>query len=365
MWEQERNGKLYLCEAVTDPLTGRRKTYSVRITSDTAKGRREADRRLREKMEEGARPKRLHLSDLIELYGQEHERTVRESTYKRDMSSLKTLLKVLDNVYIDQMNAGYIRRKLIESGKENGTMNELIKRFKSFLMWAYRNDYCTRDVADKLTLFPDKSAREKIQNKFLERDELHLLIETLDLERWKLLTEFLALSGLRIGEAIALDKEDIDSEYIHVTKTYNENLSSIGDPKTSTSRRDVYIQPELADVIKRIRICMMKQALQFGYQDRGFFFSGIDGGRIGYAAYNKQLREAEQKMGIGKHITPHILRHTMTSLFASEGVELSTISRRLGHDGSAITQRVYMHVTKERKEQDIQSIKSVSLLKKA
>ena len=328
MWEQERNGRLYLCDAVTDPLTGRRKTYSVRIALDTAKGRREAQRQLTEKLEMGSRQKRLHLSDLIEIYDDEHVRSVRESTYKRDMSSLRTILSITDDIFIDQMTAGYIRRKLVASGKENSTMNELIKRFKTFLMWAYRNDYIGREVADKLALFPDRSAREKVENKFLEKDELHLLIDTLELERWKLLTEFLALSGLRIGEAIALNKEDVDSEYIHVTKTYNDNLSSLGDAKTATSVRDVYIQPELADVIKRIRICMMKQALKFNYQDKGFLFSGVDGGRIGYAAYNKQLREAEEKMKIGKHITPHVLRHTMTSLFAEEGVPLETISRR-------------------------------------
>ena len=365
MWEQKKGNIRYLCDSVTDPLTGRRKTYMVKLSGDSAKALREAQRRLAEKLETGSRPKRLHLSDLINLYDDEHIRSVRESTYKRDMSSLRTMLSVTDDIFIDQMTAGYIRRKLVESGKENSTMNELIKRFKTFLMWAYRNDYVSREIADKLTLFPDKSAREKVENKFLEREELHLLIDTLEHERWKLLTEFLALSGLRIGEAIALNKEDIDSEYIHVTKTYNEGLALLGDTKTDTSARDVYIQPELAEVIRKIRICMMKQALMYKYQDKGYFMSGIKGRRIGYASYNKQLHIAEVKMGIDKTLTPHILRHTMTSLFAEEGVPLETISRRLGHEDSEITRRVYLHVTKKRKEQDNLSVKSVSLLRKA
>lgn len=364
MWEQTRKGSTYLCERLYDPLTGSAKTLTVKIQGSTAKARREAENRLLAKIENrgSTQTKRLHLSDLIELYEAEHERSVRKSTFARDHSALQTMLKITGDVYIDKMTAGYIRMKLVESGKSNSTLNELIKRMKTFLMWSYQNDYISREVPDKLTLFHDQSAREKIADKFLEKDELQKLLGCFDLDRHRLLTEFLALSGLRIGEALALDNCDVDSEYIHVTKTYNENFSSIGDPKTASSVRDVYIQPELAEVIRKIRICMMKQKMMFGYEDRGYFFSGIDGGRLGYAAYNKQLHLAAEKSGIKKKIVPHTLRHTMTSLFAEAGVPLEVISRRLGHENSNITKRVYLHVTNERKHLDNQEIKSVSIL---
>lgn len=361
MWVTERNNYQYLCERVKDPLTGRSRTLTVKLSSNTVRGRKEAEKRLRAKMEDKATPKRLHLSDLIDLYEQEHERSVRESTFLRDHSTLMTILSIVDDIYIDQMSAGYIRRKLVESGKENSTLNELIKRLKTFLMWAYRNDYIGREVADKLTMFPDRSAREKISDKFLEKSELQTLVNAMELERWRLLTEFLALSGLRIGEAIALDNTDVD-EYIHVTKTYNENLASIGDPKTATSRRDVFVQPELAEVIKKIRICMMRQRMQFGYQDKGYFFSGIDGGRVGYKSYAKYIKQIAEKTKINKKIVPHTLRHTMTSLFAEAGVPLDIISRRLGHENSDITRRVYMHITETRKISDNNKVANVSLL---
>lgn len=361
MWEQTRKGSTYLCERLYDPLTGDSKTLTVKVKGNTAKARREAERRLLDKLE-NPQTKRLHLSDLIKLYEAEHERSVRQSTFARDHSALQTMLKITDDVYIDMMTAGYIRMKLIESGKSNSTLNELIKRMKTFLMWSYQNDYISREVPDKLTLFHDQSAREKIADKFLEKDELQKLLECFDLDRHRLLTEFLALSGLRIGEALALDNCDVDSEYIHVTKTYNENFSSIGDPKTASSVRDVYIQPELAEVIRKIRICMMKQKMMFGYEDRGYFFSGIDGGRLGYAAYNKQLHIAAEKSGIRKKIVPHTLRHTMTSLFAEAGVSLEVISRRLGHHDSKITRDIYYHVTKIQRQKDHEAVRKISIL---
>lgn len=360
MWEQTRNGSLYLCERVYDPLTGNQKIVTVKISKDTQQARKEAQKRLTAKLEEH-KPKRLHLSDLIERYERELERTVRDSTYARNCCSLNTMLKILDDVYIDRLTAGYIRMKLIESGKENGTMNELIKRFKAMLIWAYKNDYMDREVADKLDKFPDKTAREKVADKFLEKEELQKLLNAFELERHRLVTEFLALSGLRFGEMCGLNNEDVD-EYIHVTKSYSENFSRMGDPKTKCSIRDVYIQPELADCIRRIRICMKKQRMMFGYEDKGFFFTGIDGGRIGYAAYAKQLKIATEKAGIEKHVSPHILRHTMTSLFAESGVPLEVISRRLGHESSELTKTIYLHITKIHKEQDNEKVKGVTLL---
>ena len=361
MWEIAKNGSLYLAERTTDRLTGKSRILTVKILSNTPRGRKEAQKRLRDKLE-GEQETALHLSDLIRLYNAEHQKAVRESTYIRDASSLATMLSVTDDILIDRMTAGYIRRKLVESGKENSTCNELIKRFKTFLMWAYRNDYIGREVADKLTLFPDKSAREKIADKFLEREELLILVNAMGVDRWKLLTEFLALSGLRIGEAVALNSEDVDEEYIYVTKTYNESLKLMGDTKTASSARDVYVQPELAEVIRKIRISMMKQRMFFGYEDKGFFFAGIDGDRIGYAAYRKYLHQIAEQTGIRKTIVPHTLRHTMTSLFAEAGVPLDVISRRLGHESSTITKRIYLHITENRKIKDNKEVSSVFLL---
>ena len=361
MWEQTRDGTLYLCERAYEPLTGRARTVSVKIAKDNATSRKEAQKRLQSKLEE-YKPEQLHLSDLIDRYEKEMERTVRDSTYARNVCALNTMLKLLDDVYLEKLTAGYVRRKLIESDKENGTMNELIKRFKAMLIWGYRNDYLGREVADKLTKFPDKTAREKVADKFLEKEELQRLLNAFELDRWRLLTEFLALSGLRIGEAVALNNEDVDDEYIHVTKSYSESFSRMGDTKTKCSVRDVYIQPELADCIKRIRLCMKKQKIQFGYEDKGYLFSGIDGGRVGYAAYKARLAEAAEKAGIEKHVTPHILRHTMTSLFAENGVPLEIISKRLGHESSQLTQHIYLHQTKAHQEQDNQKVKGVTLL---
>lgn len=361
MWETQRSNGLFICERSYDEMTGKAKILSVKIQGTTAKARKEAQQKLLRKLEDHA-PKKMNLSTLLAYYLEEHERTVRLSTYKRDESSLNTMLEILDDVLIEKLTAGYIRRKLIESGKENGTCNELIRRFKTFLGWAYRNDYCDRDIMDKLQLFPEQSTREKVSGKYLEREELKTLTDAMHLERHKLATQFLALSGLRFGEMAALNDEDVDDEYIHVTQTFNEALAQLGPAKTATSVRDVYIQPELAEVIRKIRTCMKKQKMMYGYKDKGFFITGIDGGRYGHAAFNKYLKQIASEVLPEKKVTAHVLRHTMTSLFAEAGIPLETISRRLGHEDSNITKRVYLHVTETKKQKENEQIKQINLL---
>ena len=361
MWETTIKGAPYLQERTYDSTTGKARIISTRITPANAKGRKEAQKRLLERVED-SKPKPLHISDLIEMYEKELEKTVRYSTYKRNVCSINTMMEIIGDPYADRITAGYIRQKLIDSGREIVTLNELIKRFKSFLHWAYMNDFMERDVYDKLQKFPDPGKKQRIADKFLEKDELHDLLDAMDLDRWKLLTEFLALSGLRIGEAVALDGTDVDGEYITVDKSYTENFRSLGPTKTKGSDRRVYIQPELAEVIRKIRVCMMKQRMQYGYEDPGYFFVGIDGGRIGYAVYNKYLKEIAGKVVPNKTVTPHTLRHTMTSLFAEAGVSLEVISRRLGHESSALTKEIYFHVTKEQIRLDNVEVKSVRLL---
>ena len=51
---------------------------------------------------------------------------------------------------------------------------------------------------------------QKIEDKFLERSDLNLLVQGMSIELWQNLTMFLALSGLRFGEAAALLRSDLD-----------------------------------------------------------------------------------------------------------------------------------------------------------
>ena len=371
MWIAERNGYKIMQERVIDPLTGKSRIVSCTIQKDTPAGRKAARQKLEAKLlrKKPASLKKLKLSDLIRKYEESMQQDVdhgdlREQTMIRNMYSMKTLLKILDDVYVDQLTAGYVLQCLDESGRNNTGKNELLRRLKSFLRWAYKRDLIeTREVIDKIDKYPEPSEREKIKDKYLEAEEVEKLITGMACKRWALLTEFLVLSGLRIGEAIALDVSDVDARNIHVTKTFSPITHVIGPTKTDGSTRDVHIQPELARCIKAIRKEMMKERLIYGYGATTFFMTGPDGERVSYDAYKKYLRESSRNILGREGVTPHITRHTHTSLLAAAGVPFDTISRRLGHSSSKTTKQIYMHVTKTLRNKDAKAVDDVTIFK--
>lgn len=350
----------YLIEYYTDPKTGVRKRISVKISGESEKAKQDAIRRLDAKLQTLG-DKKILLSECVALWLKECGRSVKPSTFSKYRITLESVQKLLGDAYMDKITAGYVREKFIDSGEENRTLNGYLKTFKTFWRWAYRSDFVkTPEVADKLLSFQDTPKKERIQDKYLEPNELKTLLDSMNEERWRLVTEFLALSGLRVGELASLIRTDLAGDYIHVTKTYDSNNKVVTSPKTYASKRDVYIQAELKECIARINEYTKWQANVCGYKSM-LFFPNVDGGYMEYYTYRKYLAENSIK-AIGRHITPHALRHTHCSILASRGVDLQAISDRLGHSDSKVTKEIYLHKLQELKEKENRQLDGIHIV---
>lgn len=274
----------------------------------------------------------------------------------------KSIAKILGpSTIVSKLNAGYIRERFLATGRTPGTLNEWMVRLKALLRWGYRNDYI-EDISylNKIERFKDVSHRKKIEDKFLESSEVELLLDEMKVEKWKVLTEFLVLSGLRFGEAAALEKSDVDlrKRVIHVTKTYDVNNDIVTTPKTDFSIRDVYIQDELAKVCRKaLRMAQNDNVIQFS----NLLFTGTVREHIDHFAYNKYLKENSMK-AIGRSITPHTLRHTHASLLMEQGIDIDSISKRLGHNDSKVTREIYLHVTQKLESKRNEQLKELKIL---
>ncbi len=371
MWvEETKNGKYKFVERYTDFMTGKQKRVSVVMDKNTAQARKAAQKAIDEKIDKAVRAcmsveKTITLAELVDVYLKDQKQTVKQSTYRSSYSFSKIMMEVLGgDTLVERINASYIRQSFLATGKSATTLNEYIVFVKRLLRWGYRNEF-VRDVTylDKLDLFKDKPRRQKIQDKYMESEEVERLLGGMRRANWKLLTRFLVLSGLRVGEAAALTHDDVDlkSRLIHVSKTYDRVARVSTLPKSSTSIRDVYMQDELLDVCKEIRLYMLKQRVRYGYGASPSFFQGPDGGRVKYCTYNKYLKENSVRI-LGRKITVHALRHTHASLLMEQGVDIDTISRRLGHEDSKITREIYLHVTKKLREKDNERIACVKIM---
>lgn len=350
----------YLIEYYTDPNTGVRKRISVKLSSDSEKAKQGAIKRLTDKIN-NLENKKILLSECVALWLKECGRSVKPSTYRKYRITFESIQKIIGDAYIDKITAGYVRQKFIDSGEENRTLNGYLKVFKTFWLWAYRSDFVkSSEVADKLQAFQDTPRKERIQDKYLEPEELKALIDTMTEKRWRLVTEFLALSGLRVGELASLIRSDLDGEYIHVTKTYDANNKVVTSAKTYSSKRDVYIQEELRECIARINEYTKWQAEVCGYKSI-LFFPNVDGGYMEYYTYRKYLSENAVK-AVGRHISPHTLRHTHASILFARGMDLQSVSDRLGHSDSKITKEIYLHKLQELKEKENRQLDNIHIV---
>lgn len=349
-----------------DKITGKNKKLSIIMDKRSASNYKLALRILQERLDklmnenQDADPS---LRALADLYLEERRPVLKPSTFMRNEFAVNHVVDWLgEDIKVSNLTVPYIRKILKDHCPKPVTYNEYLKRFKAMLTWAYNNDYI-KDIAltAKLQRLPDPSKKERIADKYLEKEELKTLLDNLSTEYYKLLVEFLALSGLRIGEVIALKDSDIDDDYIHVNKTFETNVQMISDtPKTAASTRDVYIRPELRETIARIRSFMREYKFERGIRT-DLFYPGPEGGLLHYDAFRKYLAENSVKY-LGRKITPHALRHTTASLLIGAGVPLETVTRMLGHGDSAITKQIYLHLTQELKKLDNDILDQASVL---
>ena len=368
MWSEKVKTGYKFVERYRDPLTGKIRRASVVMEKDTAQTRKVAQRALDAKIQAAVtasdQPEEVTVSRLIEKYREEQAATLKASTCRRNYWMGNLMMDILGkDTLVDALTANYIRSKLIALDRTPEQKNEILKRFKGILKWGYKHDYI-KDISylEKIEFFKAAPHKEKIQDKFLEAKEAADLIAGMQQPIWKAVTQFLILSGLRIGELAALDKKDVLFKdcIIRVTKTYDAVNRVVTDVKTIESRRDVYIQDDLFTVAKEINLLMLKQKMMYGYQT-DLFIADKDGGHIKYYAYNKYLKEKSKKI-LGRGITPHTLRHTHASLLMEQGISIDTISRRLGHADSQITREIYLHVTKKLTEKETEQLKGLKII---
>ncbi|MGI6117794.1 MAG: tyrosine-type recombinase/integrase [Bilifractor sp.] len=371
MWKEKlKSGKVRYLERYTDPMTGRVRRVSVTIKPT---GRKSDDRAAKTALSEkvarltrvSTDPEMITFQELTEkriAYQLQNDKiqTATSSGYY-----MHTLVRLIGgDTLVHKLSAPYVAEHFSADKPDPCRYNERLKHFKALMRWAFRADLVA-DVSylDKLQRRKEPPVREKDKYKYLEHDEIQKLLDGMKVERWRLLTKFLILSGLRIGEAIALDDRDVDldSRLIHVTKTYAHAPNVISSTKTDTSTRDVYIQDELLECCRQIKAYARKDQMMYGYRSNIFLPDTNRESYISYDVYAKYFRENTEAI-LGRRLSPHCLRHTHTAMLAEAGIPLEDISRRLGHADSKITKEVYLHVTEKMQEKAHERIRKVQII---
>ncbi|HET8727730.1 MAG TPA: tyrosine recombinase XerC [Alphaproteobacteria bacterium] len=129
-------------------------------------------------------------------------------------------------------------------------------------------------------------------------------------------------SGLRLGEALSLDRRDLPRD---------GRLTVTGKGR---KQRQV---PVLAPVAEALAAYVA--ACPHVLPEDGPLFVGVRGGRLNPAVAERQMRRLRGLLGLPDTATPHALRHSFATHLLAGGGDLRAIQELLGHASLSTTQR--------------------------
>ena len=164
------------------------------------------------------------------------------------------------------------------------------------------------------------------------------------LARYKALVLFLALTGLRIGEATALTLDDLqldgDNPSVTVQRRVRENRSGGGfnfaPPKTQAGLRTIQIPKYLVPILQA-------HIAEYVSEHSGAFVFATSKGNPAVGGGADNISDTLTKLGLGNHST-HDLRHTNATITIELGAPREQLQERLGHSSSQST-AIYTHGT--------------------
>ena len=233
---------------------------------------------------------------------------------------------------------------------------------RAFYRFAYGDELIDVDVAGALEL--PRQARRLPDT--LDAREVERLLEAVPLPRMpvasdaavadlrdRALLELLYASGLRIGEALGLDRADLSLEgaYVRVIgKGDRERLVPVGEPAVAALAR--YLDQGRGSWLARAAPGAGASAGSGrSLGSRGgageALFVTARGARMDRMAAWRAIQRAAARAGLPEHVTPHTLRHSFATHLLEGGADLRVVQELLGH-ASIDTTQLYTHVTGER-----------------
>lgn len=185
---------------------------------------------------------------------------------------------------------------------------------------------------------------EHVEHRYLTHAEFGSLLRAVK-PHYRPLVLFLAGTGARFGEAVALMTSDVNLESdpatVRIVKAEKWGRKEVGPTKTRKSKRTVTLPREVADVLAPL--C----------EDRpqSLLFTGEKGGKVHHGVFwSKTWRPALEASGIAQPWPRiHDLRHAHVAWLIAADVPggLATIQARLGHEKITTTIDTYGHLLPE------------------
>ena len=174
---------------------------------------------------------------------------------------------------------------------------------------------------------------------------------------------FILQTGLRTGELVGLKWEDIDfsKKAIRIQRSMEYRYSvgewRIGEPKSKAGYRTIPLTDETIRILteQKEKNKNIKKIQEEWYE---FIFLSRKGEPVKNSAYDTALFKICDKAKINR-FSMHVLRHTFATRCIEGGMMPKTLQKILGHSNIGITMNLYVHITEDEKQKEIDKVSCV------
>lgn len=296
------------------------------------------------------------IKDVIDDWLYIRSQELKESTYSVQKVFLLNFVQKFGNYKLVQVQSIQIQRYILDKKWSKGYMVHVKAILHLFFEYCKKLGYIIKNPVTGVVLPKNKLSIEKVKQlreRYLTRSEFKEFLEYVQTNSGNkifiLFSEFMYLTGLRYGEAAALDWKNVDLENqflvvectLHFRKNGNYYLTS---PKTVNAYRKVFFNKRVVELLREIRDYIGHQGgLVFLYKNKP----------IRNVSFNSFLKKNFTRCPVSKDndfiLTSHVLRHSYISLLAELSIPIKVVMEQVGHGDEKTTLSIYTHVTENMK----------------
>lgn len=273
--------------------------------------------------------------DVAARYLEVVEGVVNPKTFDTDRDNLrKHIVPALGGRPVGAVTSGELDNlyaALIQGGLASRTVGRIRDSAAAVFNWAVR-----QGAIDVSPVLDSKVPATKRETEDVRPFTALQLERTLEAQRlltphYAAVTEFSALTGLRWGELVALRVGDLVQSYVPtltVRKSASDGYEEKG-TKSAKVRRVPLDEPAIEIAERRA----------FGRAEGEYMFAAPLGGRMNGGNLKRATRWTQTAPGHRFHD----LRHTAATNWLGAGIEVTTVSKWLGHSTPSVTLNIYSH----------------------
>lgn len=283
---------------------------------------------------------------------EEHKKnSVKTLTYDRLLITYKLMLKYpIAEFLVSDIDSRDMQRylnSLVVDGYSASTIKKQFNLLTAYWKWAMSQNLVRIPVYLGVSVPSESSVstpRSEIQvYSHEEQAKLLRCLRTLEHDQYAAVVLMLE-AGLRIGEVLALDWNDIlwvrRAVKVHRTliRMSSEATTFVQEtPKSKTSKRTIPLSNEALEILKQFRA---KRGISDGY-----VFSRLDDPEMpySYSSIEFHIRRLCKDLEI-PYRGLHAFRHTFATNCYERGCDVKILSKLLGHADVAITYNTYIHL---------------------